>query len=179
LEKKPSQTTPLARAHSTHLSENNSGDSTHGGEVNVAQIKSVSPEEAAELMKSGHAYVDVRSEPEFEQGHPEGALNVPIAHAGPAGMTPNAEFLDVMQAAFSKSEPLIVGCKAGGRSRRAAETLVAAGFSNIVDQSAGFDGGRDAFGAALPGWSKKPLPVGTGKPKGQAYEDVRERKPKP
>lgn len=138
-------------------------------------IKSVTPEEAHQLVQEGALYVDVRSEQEFEQGHPPGALNVPIAHFGPAGMTPNAEFLSVMRAAFNVSEKLVLGCKAGGRSRRAAELLVQAGFSDISDMAAGWDGSRDAFGRPLPGWSKRALPVEPGFPVGQRYEDIKAR----
>jgi rhodanese-related sulfurtransferase len=143
----------------------------------VAQIKSVTPEEAAALLAEGYVYVDVRSEPEFEAGHVPGALNVPLLHQGPAGMTANPEFLSVMQQAFGKGEKLVVGCKAGGRSKKAADALAQAGFQELADMSAGWDGSRDAFGQTLPGWSKKGLPVEQGKPSGQAYADVKERKP--
>ena len=146
--------------------------------VNVAEIKPVTPEEAAELLGLGHVYVDVRSEPEFEAGHPEGALNVPLLNAGPVGLVQNPEFLSVMQSAFGKDEALVIGCKAGGRSKRAAEMLTQAGFSQISDQVAGFDAGKDAFGRAIPGWSRTGLPVGKGKPAGQAYADVIQRKPR-
>jgi rhodanese-related sulfurtransferase len=144
----------------------------------VAEIKAVNPEEAAELLKQGHVYVDVRSEPEFEAGHPEGALNVPLLNAGAVGLVPNPEFLTVMERAFGKDEPLVIGCKAGGRSKRAVEMLAKAGFSQLFDQVAGFDAGKDAFGRALPGWSRTALPVGTGKPAGQAYADVKARTPR-
>jgi len=144
----------------------------------VAEIKAVTPQEAAELLTQGYVYVDVRSEPEFEQGHPEGALNVPLLHASPVGLAPNPEFLDVMNAAFGKGEALVIGCKAGGRSKKAVDALAAAGFTNLVDQTAGFDAGRDAFGRPLPGWSRSGLPVATGKPPGASYADVKQRKPR-
>lgn len=143
----------------------------------MAQIKSVSPEQAAALLAEGYVYVDVRSEPEFEAGHVPGALNVPLLNQGPGGMTPNPEFLSVMQQAFGKGEKLIVGCKAGGRSKKAADALAQAGFEDLADMSAGWEGSRDAFGSAVPGWSKKGLPVEQGKPTGQAYADVKQRKP--
>ena len=144
----------------------------------MAEIKSVSPEEAAELLKQGYTYVDVRSEPEFEEGHPEGALNVPLLNAGPVGLAPNPEFLSVMESAFGKDEKLVIGCKAGGRSKRAVEMLQKAGFTQLADQVAGFDAGKDAFGRALPGWGRTQLPVGKGKPEGQSYASVKQRKPK-
>ncbi len=143
----------------------------------MAQIKSATPEEAAALLAEGYVYVDVRSEPEFEAGHVPGALNVPLLNQGPGGMIANPDFLSVMQQAFGKGEKLVVGCKAGGRSKKAADALSQAGFEELVDMSAGWDGSRDAFGRAVPGWSKKELPVEQGKPAGQAYADVKDRKP--
>jgi rhodanese-related sulfurtransferase len=140
--------------------------------------KSVSPEEAAALLAEGYVYVDVRSEPEFEAGHVPGALNVPLLHQGPGGLVPNPEFLSVMQQAFGSAEKLIVGCKAGGRSKKAVDQLGQAGFTDLADMSAGWDGSRDAFGRPVPGWSKKSLPVEQGKPAGQAYADVKNRTPK-
>jgi rhodanese-related sulfurtransferase len=140
-------------------------------------IKSVTPEEAQALVQQGAIYVDVRSEVEFEQGHPPGALNLPIAHLGPGGMTPNPEFLVVFERAFRKGEKLVLGCKAGGRSARAAELLVHAGFLDVSDMAAGWEGSRDAFGRPLPGWSRRNLPVETGEPSGQRYEDVKQRTP--
>ena len=92
-------------------------------------IRSVSPEEAAALLADGYVYVDVRSEPEFEAGHVPGALNVPLLHQGPGGLTPNPEFLSVMQQAFGSAEKMVVGCKAGGRSKKAADQLSKVGFS--------------------------------------------------
>jgi rhodanese-related sulfurtransferase len=141
-------------------------------------IKAVSPEEASALLAEGYVYVDVRSEPEYEAGHVPGALNVPLLHQGPGGMTPNPEFLSVMQSAFGSGEKMIVGCKAGGRSKKAVDQLAQAGFTELVDMSAGWDGSRDAFGRPVEGWSKKGLPVEPGKPPGQAYADVKARTPK-
>jgi rhodanese-related sulfurtransferase len=141
----------------------------------VADIKTVTPEEAAKLMSEGQLYLDVRSEPEFERGHPPGALNVPLLHRGPQGMMPNSEFLAVALAAFAKDQGLIIGCQSGGRSLRAAQALQQAGFSNLSQMHAGWDGARDAFGRVVPGWSRAGLPVETGKPAGQAYEDVKKR----
>ena len=49
----------------------------------------VSPQEAHVLVRDeGYVYVDVRSSGEYEQGHPQGSYNVPLAQPGPAGMAP-------------------------------------------------------------------------------------------
>jgi rhodanese-related sulfurtransferase len=143
----------------------------------VAEIKTVSPQEAQALLEQGYTYVDVRSEQEFEQGHVPGSLNLPLMLRGPAGLTPNPEFMDVAKAAFRADERLIIGCKSGSRSRRAAELLLGAGFQELCDLSAGFDAGRDPFGRVTPGWSRSGLAVETGKPEGSCYADVKRRTP--
>jgi rhodanese-related sulfurtransferase len=145
----------------------------------MSAIERVSPQEAQALLSSGggvYTYVDVRSEPEFEQGHPPGALNVPFQHRGPAGLVPNPEFVAVIEAAFDKDARLLLGCQSGGRSRKAAAALVAAGFSELRELRTGWDGSRDAFGRLEPGWSKVGLPVETGLPEGQTYADVQTRR---
>ena len=136
--------------------------------------KRVSPEEAKELIEQGYLYVDVRSEPEFAEAHPLAAVNVPLLHLGAGGMSPNPDFLSVMTAAFPKDAKLVVGCKAGSRSLRAATMLLEAGFTDVIDQRAGFDGVRDAFGAySEKGWGPSGLPVERGATAGKTYADVK------
>jgi rhodanese-related sulfurtransferase len=144
----------------------------------ASEIKPVSPAEAAQLIENGALYLDVRSEPEFAAGHVPGAFNVPLLHQGPGGMQENPEFLQVIERAFAKDEMLVIGCKSGGRSRRAAKMMAEAGYSAMSEMVAGFDGGRDAFGRALPGWNKQNLPIETGAPSGQTYSDVKGRQPR-
>jgi rhodanese-related sulfurtransferase len=140
----------------------------------MTDIKRVSPQEALEITKDGWVYVDVRSEPEFEAGHPASAFNVPLAHMAGGAMTPNPDFVGVMDRAFGKEAKIVVGCKSGGRSFRAAEALLAAGFANVIDQRAGWDGARDAFGQlSEAGWSRAGLPTETGASPGHAYAEVR------
>ena len=143
----------------------------------ASEIKAVSPQEAAGLLAKGAVYIDVRTEQEFAEGHAPGALNVPLLHQAPGGMQENGEFLEVMRRAFSQDARLVVGCRSGVRSRRAAGMLVQAGFSDVTDMLGGFEGGRDAFGRALSGWRQANLPVETGTPSGQTYADVKQRQP--
>lgn len=138
-------------------------------------IHSVTPEQAQELIRTGVTYVDVRSEAEFVQGHPPGAVNVPVAIPGPSGMVPNPDFVSVMNAAFEKTQQLIIGCMAGGRSRRAAEMLEKAGYTQLSDMTAGWAGSRDAFGRPLPGWSQRGLPVESGLPESSSYSAIKAR----
>jgi rhodanese-related sulfurtransferase len=142
----------------------------------ASEIKAVSPQQAAELLDGGALYIDVRTEQEFAEGHAPGALNVPLLHQAAGGMQENGEFLQVMQSAFAKDARLVVGCRSGVRSRRAAGLLVQAGFTDVADMTGGFEGGRDAFGRALAGWRQQSLPVEAGSPSGQTYADVKQRK---
>lgn len=121
----------------------------------------ISPAEAhARMTDDGYTYVDVRTEEEFAAGRPEGSVNVPFLIQGDAGMVPNPSFLDRMVALFPKDAKLVVGCKAGGRSLKAAKALLAAGYTNVLDQRAGWDGARGSFGELTePGWSRAGLPT--------------------
>jgi rhodanese-related sulfurtransferase len=139
----------------------------------MANVKRVSPAEAKQLVDEGYLYLDVRTEPEYAAGHPAGAQNVPVMLAGPGGMAPNPDFLAVVEAAYPKDARLVVGCKAGGRSAKAAAMMVGAGYTNVIDQRAGFDGARDSFGQVTePGWAPAGLPVEAAT-SGGLYAEVR------
>lgn len=140
--------------------------------LTMGPVRLVSPEEAKVLLDAGHQYLDVRSEPEFEAGHPPGAFNVPLQKGGPTGLESNGDFLAVVTGNFSKDAALVVGCQSGGRSRRAAELLASCAYTNLVDMSAGWDGQRDAFGRLRPGWSRRGLPIETGLPDSKRYADL-------
>ena len=136
-------------------------------------MKRVSPKEAKALMDEGWTYLDVRSEPEFQEGHPAGALNIPLMHAGSVGFVPNPDFLRVVEMAISKDTKLVLGCRSGGRSMQAAQLLERAGYLHLVDQRAGFGGARDQAGRVIePGWTAEKLPVEDGNPAKRCYSDL-------
>ena len=92
----------------------------------------VSPQEARTMMEQeGFRYVDVRSTAEFTAGHPSESYNVPVANSGPGGMTPNPDFVAVMEASFPHDAKLVIGCMAGGRSARACAMLEQAGYTPV------------------------------------------------
>ena len=137
-------------------------------------VKRVLPQAASELMAGGYTYVDVRSIPEFEAGHPKGAYNVPLLHLVPGrGRVPNTEFVSVMGKRFGKDAKLLVGCATGMRSLRAAEILAEAGFADVIDVQAGFEGEHDMRGRVVnAGWRDAGLPVETAAP-GRTYEELK------
>jgi rhodanese-related sulfurtransferase len=138
-------------------------------------VKRISPQEARDLMdKEDYAYLDVRSVPEFAAGHPAGAYNVPLLDMGPAGMSPNPDFLAVVEKTFPREARLVVGCKAGGRSARAVALLAQAGFTQIVDQRCGYDGAPLPTGGLEPGWRPLGLPTSTEAPE-RSYDALKSR----
>ncbi|MBI5504037.1 MAG: rhodanese-like domain-containing protein [Deltaproteobacteria bacterium] len=141
-------------------------------------VRRVEPDEAARLIEEGWAYLDVRSGVEFDQGHPEGAYNIPLLDMAPGqGLRPNPDFLDVCKASFPADARLVVGCKSGGRSAKAAQALEAAGFSSLVDMRGGFGGEVDAGGrVTCGGWQARGLAVATVAKPGRAYRDLKQGK---
>ena len=113
-------------------------------------------------MDEGWTYVDVRSAGEFDQGHPSGAVNIPLLNGGPGGLVPNPDFVQQMKARFPQASKLVIGCQAGGRSAKAVGLLASEGYTNLVDQRCGFGGSRGPDGTPEPGWAASGLPVETG-----------------
>jgi rhodanese-related sulfurtransferase len=139
-------------------------------------VKRVTPIEAEALLKDGWAYLDVRSIPEFDGGHPTGAANIPLLHMTAGRMAPNPEFQSVVAANYPKDAKLVVGCKAGGRSLQAATLLEAAGYTSVVDMRGGFHGERDNFGrVACAGWAESGLPVETAAAADKTYAELAKR----
>ena len=126
------------------------------------------PEEAAAKVLEGYAYLDVRSVPEFDHGHPKGAYNIPLMHAGQFGMSPNRNFIEEVSKAFPKDTRIVVGCKSGGRSVGAVGLMETAGYQNLLEQRAGFDGN-----GAEAGWKSMGLPQSTTAEPGRAYVDLK------
>ncbi len=126
-------------------------------------IKQVEPPKAYEIIQENPdaIYLDVRTEEEFAQGHPAGAINIPVVFLKP-GAAPqlNDSFLAVAQKTLPQNKQLVVGCMAGGRSQRACEILEQAGYSDLTNVRGGFGGARDARGAiVVVGWRDAGLPV--------------------
>jgi rhodanese-related sulfurtransferase len=126
-------------------------------------INEVTVTNAQATQAAGTTYVDVRSTQEFEAGHPAGAVNVPLLEPDEdtGQMMPNPDFVRVMQANFSPDTPLLLGCKTGGRSARAAQMLEAFGYGKLTNVAGGF-----------VDWSAKGLPTETTASPGGSYTEL-------
>jgi len=82
----------------------------------------------AEQLQSGVVgmVVDVRTEKEWEAGHVDGSVNVPLNH------------LQERVAELPEQTPFVVHCEGGYRSAIAASLLEQAGYDNVVDLVGGF-----------------------------------------
>jgi len=140
-------------------------------------IKSIRPEQAKQILSddSEAVYIDVRTEPEFMNGHVPKSVNIPVVWPDPATrqMKPNPDFARVVSAHFGKEKRIIVGCQAGGRSQFAAELLVQDGFQDVSNMQGGFGGARDPMGrVVMPGWVQLGFPVETEAPAASTYADL-------
>ena len=71
--------------------------------------------------------IDVRTPEEFAEGHLENAINIDI----------NGDNFEASVASLDKEKPVMVYCKAGGRSAKAATKLKEMGFKSISDLDGG------------------------------------------
>ena len=105
--------------------------------IAIAEIKPISPEEVYEIIKNDEDYliVDVRTKEEYDSGHIEGALLLPVQE------------LEGRLDELPIDKPLIVYCRSGNRSRSAATTLVENGFKQVYDMG------------GISDWTAKGYPV--------------------
>ena len=134
-------------------------------------FETIDPSQASQRLSTADwQYIDVRSEQEFDAGHPEGAFNIPIATLDDSGMMiPNQQFTDVIAKHFPRDSKLVLGCKMGGRSMRACEFLEQAGFANLANMHGGFSGAPD-----MQGWKERNLPVSSQPLDGRDYGSLRD-----
>lgn len=78
--------------------------------------------EAQEMVKNGALLLDVRTTQEFAGGHLPGAINIPV------------QDLDRrLSEVGAKDRPIVVYCRSGQRSARAARMLKGAGHQTVHD----------------------------------------------
>ena len=139
-------------------------------------VKEITPQQAHETLNADPTavYIDVRSPQEFANGHPAGAVNIPVAFADPArGMVLNPDFVSVVEKTFTKDKKIIAGCQAGPRSTRAAGILLEAGYQDVANLLGGFGGMRDQMGKVIaPGWAASGLPVSSDNGEGVSYASL-------
>ncbi len=103
----------------------------------------VDPQEAVGLMNRQDAVlVDVREDKEYREGHVAGSMHVPLS-----GLNKNLDRLQTVQ-----DKPVIVGCRSGHRSSKAAGVLRKHGFEQVYNLKGG-----------ILAWENAGLPLNTEK----------------
>ena len=78
---------------------------------------------AAPLMPVGAVLVDVRSQGEFDSGHIDGAVSLPLDRI----------HLGITRSVPDKTTPLVLYCRSGARSGRARTILSEMGYSKVTN----------------------------------------------
>jgi phage shock protein E len=91
-----------------------------------AASTTTSSAEARALVKQGALLLDVRTLGEYSEGHLEGAVNVPVQTLE-AGVPLDSS---------KKDQDVVVYCRSGHRSAKAASLLKSAGFTKVHDLGA-------------------------------------------
>lgn len=134
----------------------------------MAYAGEMKPSEAWSLLNSNSAalLVDVRTRPEWAfVGIPDlssiGKKAVLLSWQVYPSMETNAEFgAQIKKAAPAADTPLLFICRSGVRSRAAAETMTAQGYSACYNVSEGFEGNHDSHRhrGRVSGWKAAGLP---------------------
>ena len=91
--------------------------------VGYALLKSkgdVKGADARALVQNGALLLDVRTGGEFSGGHLPGAINIPVS-----------DLENRLSEVGPKNRPIVVYCRSGQRSARAARTLKSAGYEAV------------------------------------------------
>jgi len=141
-------------------------------------VPELTPSEVAERLseQDDAVYLDVRTEREFQQGHPEGALNIPVVFVDPGTGVPrpNPEFLQVCKVHVPEDVPVYVGCASGQRSFQAATMMLQSGYEDVANVDGGFTGKKDPLGNLLQaGWKQLELPSESGEGGERSWPSLR------
>lgn len=94
-------------------------------------VENVDPAGVKAAIKGGAQVIDVRTPGEFQLGHIEGAVNVPL------------DQIESSAQAWDRNATYVVYCATGSRSTTAVETMKALGFGSVKHLSAGIQAWDD------------------------------------
>lgn len=128
------------------------------------KITRITPPQAHELLSNDDnaCLIDVRSTVEFQYvGHPTVAQHVPWKDY--PDWNENPDFAALVEKALgspNKDRPILLICRSGARSMRAAERLAADGYQTLYNVEEGFEGDKDqaSHRGTINGWRFHGLP---------------------
>jgi len=87
------------------------------------QVKSISSVTVhRELEKETYLIVDVRTKEEYEEGHIQTAVNIPVN-----------KIEKIKEIVSDKKQKIVVYCRSGARSKKAAEEILKLGYTEVYD----------------------------------------------
>ena len=128
------------------------------------RVENLAPKEAFQYLgdHKGAVRAAVRGRAEYAfDGHPPRAYTIPFMVWDPKGdrFEPNPHFIENLEARLDRETPILFLCRSGGRSARAAQTALSAGFRKVFNVSEGFEGKKDEKGhRTVNGWKNAGLP---------------------
>lgn len=93
------------------------GCSAHTG------YQTITADETLARLEKGAVLIDVREVAEYQDGHISGSVNIPL------GTLLN----QIAEAVNDKEQTIIVYCRSGNRSKKAADELLQQGYLNVYD----------------------------------------------
>jgi rhodanese-related sulfurtransferase len=106
-----------------------------GGDA-PTQAKEITPQQASQFQKDGAYMLDVREQEEWNAGHINGAVLVPLGSL--------SSRLNVIP----KDKEIVVVCRSGNRSAQGRDILLKAGFTKVT-----------SMGGGMNQWAAAGLPV--------------------
>ena len=93
----------------------------------AAPIKQATPAEAAKFLQAtpGAQFVDVRTPEEYAEGRAKGTVSRPLAE------------LPQWAGSLDKNKPVVLICRSGSRSMKAATALAEKGFGQLINVQGG------------------------------------------
>jgi len=95
----------------------------------------VTPEKGEKLIADKVQLLDVRTEEEWNEGHLNGAVRADVTEE---------DFAEAVKEVTDPSKPVLVYCRSGGRSARAAKQLEKLGYKVVFDLKGGITAWKKA-----------------------------------
>lgn len=95
------------------------------------KYKTITTNEALDLIENGAIVIDVRSDEEYKSGHIKGAINIPVD--------------EIENITYDKDDTIILYCATGVRSANAVNILADMGYTSLYN----LDGGLLNWGSDL------------------------------
>jgi rhodanese-related sulfurtransferase len=93
----------------------------------VVAIETVSVEEAYQLYQDGTAFLDVRTQEEWQEAHIPGATLLPLGQ------------LESSYSSIPQDQDIVIYCRSGNRSAEAAKFLISQGYTNVSSMEGGIN----------------------------------------